>query len=378
MSGLLLLRWSWRSIFWFLSALTPCCLVPIILVLPETARIIVDDGSVRAHGINRPLIPILVPKSASSEDPTGFGSDNTVQESTNPKPKPKPKPKVNPIASLQLARRPGTALMLLSYALGYATYSCLQASLSTLFQETYDISGLASGLIYIPFGVACALSALGTGRLLDRNYRKTAAAELEAGVSTTKPRDRADDDLAGFPIERARLRGAVTWLVAASACLVASYGWQLQARVSMAGPLATQFLIGLTLQTMFTALSTLLVDVHQDCPSTAQAACNLFRCEVAAGYLAALDVLLGAVGAGWTFVLFAATVFLAVLMLWVVQSRGMMWRQGRVARQGSGGGIVVTEDNRMGGLETGQPTTGDGQVIGKRGVSQECVPDKTA
>lgn len=47
--------------------------------------------------------------------------------------------------------------------------STLQASLSTLFLDIYGLSSLASGLIYIPFGVACAVSALATGQLLDRN-----------------------------------------------------------------------------------------------------------------------------------------------------------------------------------------------------------------
>lgn len=248
--------------------------------------------------------------------------------------------------------------MLLPYAVGYATYSCLQSSLSTLFKDIYNINGLASGLIYIPFGVACALSAFGTGKLLDWNYRKTAA-EMGVTIDRTKA-----DDLANFPIEKARLR-TMTWLVAISACLIASYGWQLQEHVSMAGPLVTQFFIGLTIQTMFTALSTLLVDVHQDCPSTAQAACNLFRCEIAAGYLAALDALLRAIGAGWTFVLFAATVFLAVLLLWVLQWRGMTWRQNRVGGRGTEDGTVVTADTRQGGLEAGELTMPESQVAGK-------------
>ncbi|ROW00292.1 hypothetical protein VMCG_07253 [Cytospora schulzeri] len=179
------------------------------------------------------------------------------------------------------------------------------------------------------------------------------------GVTIT--RNKADD-LTDFPIEKARLR-TMTWLVAISACLIASYGWQLQEHVSMAGPLVTQFFIGLTIQTMFTALSTLLVDVHQDCPSTAQAACNLFRCEIAAGYLAALDALLRAIGAGWTFVLFAATVFLAVLMLWVLQWRGMIWRQKWAARHGPDNGTLMVADTRQESLEAGELTDTEIQDI---------------
>jgi MFS family permease len=44
-SGLLMSRWGWRSIFWFLAAISPCCLLAIILFLPETSRHVVGDGS---------------------------------------------------------------------------------------------------------------------------------------------------------------------------------------------------------------------------------------------------------------------------------------------------------------------------------------------
>ncbi|KAJ0104407.1 hypothetical protein J7T55_010871 [Diaporthe amygdali] len=227
---------------------------------------------------------------------------------------------VNPLASIKLLRSPGTAFMMASYGVGYATYSCLQASLSSLFLDIYKISGLASGLIYIPFGVACALSAFATGRLLDRNFRKTAA---EIGLPIT--RNKADN-LSMFPIEKARLRTVIP-LVSMSACLIIAYGWQLQAQVSMVGPLVTQFFIGLTLQTMFTALSTLLVDVNQEYPSTAQAGCNLIRCEMAAGYLAALDPLLRAINPGWTFLLFALIVLMSSIMLFILKWKGLQWRQ---------------------------------------------------
>lgn len=241
----------------------------------------------------------------------------------------------NPFAVIKLACSPGTALILVVYGVGYATYSCLQASLSTLFLEVYNISGLASGLIYLPFGCACAMSAFGTGRLLDRNYRKTAA-EMGLDVSRNKA-----DDLSNFPIERARLR-TISSLVVLSACLMATYGWLLQIRTSMAGPLVTQFFIGLTLQSLFTALNTLLVDIHPDCPSTTQAACNLFRCETAAGFLAALDAMLRVLKPGWSFVLFGGLILLSAVILRLIQYRGMQWRQSQIAKQSQGVGTGST------------------------------------
>lgn len=99
----------------------------------------------------------------------------------------------------------------------------------------------------------------------------------------------------------------------------------------MAVPLVLQFFIGLSMQGVFTVLSTLLVDIHPDCPSTAQAASNLVRCELAAGGLAVLDVLLRAIGPGWCFVLWAGLGILSIPCLYLLQKWGLVWRQRRAA-----------------------------------------------
>jgi MFS family permease len=287
------------------------CVVSMVVFLPETARSIVGDASVPANGINKALIPSLSPKHAPGREDSYYVS---LQEGSRKFP--------NPLASLKLLRFPDTAIILVAYGINYTVYCCLQASLSTLFVDIYHVSGLVAGLIYLPFGVACALTAFGTGRLLDINYRKTAA---ESGIIV---KEGESTDLKDFPIERARLR-TVTFSVALSAVFVMGYGWLLQARTSMAAPLVLQFFIGLTIQTVFTALNTLLVDIHPDCPSTAQAACNFVRCEMAAACLAALDILLRRLGPGWSFVLFGTTLFLVVLMLLLLQLKGLKWRQSR-------------------------------------------------
>lgn len=278
-----------------------------VVLLPETARSIVGNGTVPAKEISKPLIPVLCPRQTM---------ESTCDVSARESPRKIP----NPLASLRLLRFPESALVLVAYGINYAVYCCLQASLSTLFVEIYQVSGLVAGLIYIPFGVACAITAFATGKLLDINYRKTAA---ECGIPVRKGEA---TDLRNFPIERARL-GTMKLSVALSAAFIMGYGWLLQEHTPMAAPLVMQFLIGLTIQAIFTALNTLLVDIHPTRPSTAQAACNFVRCEMAAACLAALDPLLRSVGPGWTFVLFGATLGLVVLMLLVVELKGMKWRQ---------------------------------------------------
>lgn len=97
----------------------------------------------------------------------------------------------------------------------------------------------------------------------------------------------------------------------------------------LAAPLVLQFFIGLTIQGVFTTGSTLLVDTHPDCPSTAQAALNLVRCELAAGGLAAWDVMLRRLGPGWCFAFLGLLAAACVPLLFLLQGQGKAWRTSR-------------------------------------------------
>lgn len=151
-SGLLLQRWGWRSIFWFLSAVSPCCLFSILLFLPETSRQVVGNGSRAARGINRAFFPLLRPSKSTGEGQT-------------PSPKIRSGQSYKPWTTLAILIHPSTAIVIGSNAVYYTIYTCIQASLSSLFVQIYNTSGLVSGLTYLPFGVACAISAFATGGL---------------------------------------------------------------------------------------------------------------------------------------------------------------------------------------------------------------------
>lgn len=317
-SGLLLHRWGWRAIFWFLSAISPCCLLAIILFLPETSRRIVHDGGVSPGGLkilSLPLLSQLTPPSTWQGSQMLHPVAGTAPTRSCRIP--------NPLTGLILLREPGTAIVIASAGVWYTIYSCLQASLSSLFTEIYRVSGLTSGLSYLPFGIACAISAYGCGRILDIDYRQTAARH------DIRVEKRRDHNLASFPIEEARLR-SIKYSLGICCFLIIGYGWSLQREVHIAVPLVLQFFIGLSMQGVFTVLSTLLVDIHPSCPSTAQAASNLIRCELAAGGLAVLDVLLRAVGPGWCFVLWAGLGLLSLPCLYLLERRGLRWRQRRL------------------------------------------------
>ena len=71
---------------------------------------------------------------------------------------------------------------------------------------------------------------------------------------------------------------------------------------------------------------TLLTDLNQEKPSSAQAAYNLIRCALAAGGIAALEPVINALDVGWCFTLYAGiclgTLPLVVILRWL----GNRWR----------------------------------------------------
>ncbi|KAI0107920.1 MFS general substrate transporter [Hypoxylon sp. NC0597] len=305
-SGLLLIRWSWPSIFWFSAIASTAVLLAIILFLPETRRSIVGNGSIRPPLINTSPIPILCPPTQRTD---GQESHNKTQARW-----------LNPISILSLLRNRATLVAVCCFGIYYTIYSCLQASLSTVFVESYNISGLVAGLSYLPFGVSCMISTFLAGKTIDRDYRKTAESR---GISIDQFRG---NDISKMPIEYARLR-TNKYYIALCAPLVAGYGWAIQLNAHMALPLVLQFLIGFTMQPLFTSLNTLLVDLHPERSSSVQAANNLVRCELGAAGLAVLDPMLRALGPGWCFVVFAIIHGLTLPALWILGKQGPNWRR---------------------------------------------------
>lgn len=155
LSGLLMQRWGWRSIFWFLTTASACFLLVIVLCLPETSRLVVGNGRVSAaRGLGRPILPLLLPKSSIGEQVSAGASTDE---------KPGRISYLNPLKTLGVLRDPATFLVICAMAIYYAIYSSLQASLSSLFSSTYETSSLVTGLAYLPFGVGCGLGAVLSG-----------------------------------------------------------------------------------------------------------------------------------------------------------------------------------------------------------------------
>ncbi|KAH6661994.1 major facilitator superfamily domain-containing protein [Halenospora varia] len=302
---------GWWWIFWLLALLSAFCLLLIVLFLPETSRMIVGNGSGAISWYHQTTFSLV--RKWRHDKSHHKSEDNPRRKCHIP----------NPIACLKLLFHRSTALIVLVNGIFYMTYGCIQASMSTLFIQLYGFNQLQAGLIYLPFGAGCAIASFLSGHIMNWDYRRTAR---NHGLVIDKV---AGDDMAKFPIEKARYR-SILYPVIMSSCCIVGYGWALHTRTTVAVPLILQFLIGGTISVVFNMCGTLLVDLHPKSPASAQAAINIARCSLSAGGLALLQVVIDGVGVGWCFTLFAGLCLSMLLPIWAVQRFGMIWRKAMI------------------------------------------------
>lgn len=316
LGGILTGKLGWHWTFWFCTILGGTFFCVVMMVFPETSRKIVDNGSIRAEPLARPVLAILVryPRNAKKARDGSHGS--SLHKIRLP----------NPMPALRVIFYRETALVLWISAIHYAAYYCLQATMPTLFSaHPYTLSPLQVGMTYISIGIGVALGGFINGKTLDYNYRVTASRK---GIVVNEV---SGDDLSLFPIERARTRFSLLFIPADAALLI-GYGWICQNAASchMSIPLIFQFLLGFLQTCIVQTFNTLLVDIFPTNPSTASAAGNITRCALSAGAIAAVQPLLDQLGWSWVFTILGLLAgcpsIIATLML---RKEGMKWRKSR-------------------------------------------------
>ncbi len=312
--GLLAQLAGWPWIFWFLAILGGVCLVPFVLIFPETGRTVVGNGSRPPRRLNAPVCTLLLPPPALFT-----GTDERGPSGRRPFAYPL-RHVPNPFKCLRIVARRHDALVLFAYAAVYISYSCLQASLATLLMRYYALDALQAGLCYLSYGTATFASSYLVGRVLDYDYRAFARS---AGITINVA---AGDDIARFPIERARVR-SVLYFVAASVGSTAAFGWAVDhARAPLAATLVITFVAGVAYTGVFNTCLTLNVDLNPDATGLASVAASVIRCLAAAAGVAVLEPMIGAMGAGWTYTVYALVALLAMPMLLTLRAFGPTWR----------------------------------------------------
>ncbi|KAJ7578603.1 MFS general substrate transporter [Mycena floridula] len=285
---------GWRSIFWFLCIAAGICLIILILLLPETLRAIVGNGSIAPPALYRPIITVL-----------GRTTNRQLSSSTIPKARFR-----NP---LLLLKNWDIVLLLFVNGVVAAVFFAVVASISTIFHETYpQLSETELGLCFLTIGGGMIFGSTLSGRLLDWDFQRVLK---ETGKQELTARQLAQDDT--FPIEKARLR-IIPFFIALYVASTVGYGWCIEKKVNIAGPLILLVGVGFVSIAVMNAMQTQLIDLVPTQSSSVAACSNLVRGALGASLVAVIDIIINAIGPGWTYVIMGGACILVCPLLYVI------------------------------------------------------------
>lgn len=300
------------------------------MVLPETSRQIVGNGSVQPRAWNRTGASYL---QKLVKRPAGGSPDPTNEKSAKAPPK-SAGTGINPLASLRLFRDPQSSLLLVYSGLVYANSYMILSTLPDQLELVHGLDTLRISLCYLAPGFGSVTSVLLTGRLLDWNFRRHAA---RAGMAISREKQQ-DLSSASFPLERARLESSIVALLVASASLLC-YGWTMQPRgggaapVHLAVPLIFLFFQSAGAASAFSGFNNLIMDLNRDRPGAASAAMNITRCWLGAGGTAFASPLVATTGGvGWLGVVIPGIWLLFSPFVFIVLKNGPRWREEKKKR----------------------------------------------
>ncbi|KAJ4479024.1 major facilitator superfamily domain-containing protein [Lentinula aciculospora] len=310
---------GWRSIFWFLLILGSVLLAIIFALLPETARAVVANGSVKPAWWNLSLAQWLRVRNGHH-----FNGTSSIEEDRSTINK--PKKRLNPISALRILLEPEGGITLGFGAIFFAGYFMVMTTLSEQLAARFGFSSAIVGLCYLPLGFGSLCSRWTAGLLFDWNFRRHARL---LGIPLDLSRQQT---LETFPIERIRLEICIP-MIYISCGTVLGYAWAMQTNASLAGIEVSLFFLGLFFSGAQQGLNTLIVDTHADTPATATAANNLFRCLMSSGGTAVAPFMIEKIGIGLMGV-FISSVWLAFSpCLWAVLLYGKKWRENAKIKQ---------------------------------------------
>ncbi|KAL2414873.1 Citrate exporter 1 [Exophiala dermatitidis] len=319
---------GWKAIFWFLAIYSGVFLLLLTVLLPETLRSIVANGSqTPSHLLGKyPLTTYQrLTKVAwdSQADPPALA----------------PRKHIDLTGPFRILVSKHAAPIIIFLAIYYAVWQMSITALSTLFKERYGLSETQIGLTFIANGVGSMIGTLVSGKILDVDYRrvkaKHEAQSTESAVDMGSTLNRSITDAEdSFPLEKARLR--LVPIFASAQCLsIILFGWTIQypSRVPIAIPIISTFITGWTVVSTQSVIMTYLVDAFPDRSAAASASLNLARCLFAAGGTSFVMPMVNGTGVGWAFTICALVQAAALSIVALQWKRGGAWRREAARRR---------------------------------------------
>ncbi|KIJ53662.1 hypothetical protein M422DRAFT_201886 [Sphaerobolus stellatus SS14] len=305
---------GWRSIFWFLAIASGVYALILFILYPETLRVVVGNGSIPPQAWNRPLFSVFAHRAPLNASVT----------------RPPPKKFANPLKQFTY---PSVVLLLVYNGIVYSVFYGVTATLSSLFAAAYpSLTDGQIGVCFLAVGIGCALGSFLNGRFLDWDFRRIKRKIAEK--KRKEKNEKADEEMqagrerADFPFEYARLR-TVPVSVGIYVLAIIGYGWAIQAKVHISGPLILQFIIGFMISNLMNTAQTLLLDLFPTQGSSITAANNLVRCTMGAALISIIDFIQTAIKPGWTYTLLGGICVAFLPLNWAVVRFGPRWRMNR-------------------------------------------------
>ncbi|KIW89796.1 uncharacterized protein Z519_09225 [Cladophialophora bantiana CBS 173.52] len=294
--GVLADKLGWRSVFWFLTIYGGVCVLVIVLILPETLRSMVGNGSEEPKGYAISLLALYQRKKhlGQSVAPSTEGEKPATQY-------------IDFMGPAKILFHWNTFCAIFYVAIHYTAWQMVLTAASTVVQHKYHTSEIQVGLIFLANGAGSIIGTILVGKFLDYDYRRILR--------------KCGGDEQRIPIDKARLR--TVWIWSALECVsVLGFGWTVDQGVHISVPIICFFVLGWAAISLQSVISTCLVDIHHTQSASAMASLNLVRCLLGAGGTAVVGPLISSIHVGWAFtlltgvMLFLGGLVLVQIMFW--------------------------------------------------------------
>jgi predicted MFS family arabinose efflux permease len=205
----------------------------------------------------------------------------------------------------------------------------LISSLSTVLANTYNLSTLKIGLVYLAPGAGSAIGAFVNGRVLDRDYQRIKTKHSGTSNSDKVDGNTTEEKLGDFPLERARLQ-SFPFLVTGYICSTIAYGFLVRYEVHIAGPIIFTFFSTYCQQGIMSTFGTMCVDYKPSKGASATSLNNIFKCLLGAAGTAVIQPMINGIGTGFTYLIVSAFVSLTIPIVITLLKKGGEWRTSRV------------------------------------------------
>ncbi len=180
-------------------------LIPYIILVPETSRNVVGNGSIAPQGWNMSLLAYLEHKRLAKEEEEAQknAGDVGLARATSREQQRLARDALarnrklgwpNPFHTIVIVLQKENAAVLLYNSIIFIAFIDTVASVPFMFAKNYNFNDLEVGLCYLPFGAGSAVTTFVTGKTLDWNFRRVA---LKLGFPVDKKRQ---PDLRHYPI----------------------------------------------------------------------------------------------------------------------------------------------------------------------------------